>query len=86
MINLVVVCWWFVLNEIFIISLPNILANKKIIPELRQNNVTTRKIKNELDNMIEGSNESMLEEFKELHHSLFNKDENKFSKIIENLI
>ena len=81
---------YFIISSILLtldyISLPNILANKKIIPELRQNNVTTRKIKNELDNLIEGSNESMLEEFKELHHSLFNKDENKFSKIIENLI
>ena len=80
----------FVISSILLkldyISLPNILANKKIIPELRQNNVTSRKIKHELDNLIKGSNENMLEEFIKLHHSLLNKDENKFSKIIENLI
>ena len=80
----------FVISSILLkleyISLPNILANKKIIPELRQNNVTSKKIKNELDNLIKGANEKMLQEFKKLHYSLFNKEENKFSKVIENLI
>ena len=80
----------FIISSILLrldfISLPNILANKKIVPELRQNNVTSKKIKNELDNLIKGANEKMLEEFKKLHYSLINKEENKFSKIIENLI
>ena len=80
----------FIISSILLrldfISLPNILANKKIVSELRQNNVTAKKIKNELDNLIKGANEKMLEEFKKLHYSLINKEENKFSKIIENLI
>ncbi len=67
------------------ISLPNILSNKKIVPELRQNKVTTKNIINELNLLISKPNEDLLSKFKDLHKSLINTDERKFSKIIEKL-
>ena len=80
----------FIISNILLnldnISLPNILAGNKIISELRQSNVEVTKIAFELNNLIDGSNKEILKEFKNLHHSLINKDENKFSKIIDNLI
>ena len=66
------------------ISLPNILANKKIVPELRQNDLKIKKVIKELNCLIENSNEEMIKEFKILHQSLINENDNKFSKIIDN--
>ena len=67
------------------ISLPNILANKKIVPELRQKDLKIKKVIKELNYLIENSNEEMIEEFKILHQSLINENDNKFSKIIDKL-
>ena len=67
------------------ISLPNILANKKIVPELRQNDLKIKKVIKELNCLIENSNEEMIKEFKILHQSLINENDNKFSKIIDKL-
>ncbi len=67
------------------ISLPNILANKKIVPELRQNDLKIKKVIKELNYLIENSNEEMIKEFKILHQSLINENDNKFSKIIDKL-
>ena len=67
------------------ISLPNILANKKIVPELRQKDLKIKKVIRELNCLIENSNEEMIKEFKILHQSLINENDNKFSKIIDKL-
>ena len=67
------------------ISLPNILANKKIVPELRQKDLKIKKVIKELNCLIENSNEEMIKEFKILHQSLINENDNKFSKIIDKL-
>ena len=73
------------LLQLDFISLPNILANKKIVPELRQNDLKIKKVIKELNCLIENSNEEMIKEFKILHQSLINENDNKFSKIIDKL-
>ena len=73
------------LLQLDFISLPNILANKKIVPELRQNDLKIKKVIKELNSLIENSNEEMIKEFKILHQSLINENDNKFSKIIDKL-
>ena len=73
------------LLQLDFISLPNILANKKIVPELRQSDLKTEKVIKELNCLIENSNEEMIKEFKILHQSLINENDNKFSKIIDKL-
>ncbi len=73
------------LLQLDFISLPNILANKKIVPELRQKDLKIKKVIKELNCLIENSNEEMIEEFKILHQSLINENDNKFSKIIDKL-
>lgn len=74
------------LLQLDFISLPNILANKKLIPELRQNKFKTKNIINELNQMINKSNEDLIADFKNLHRSLLNEDQNKFTNIIDKLI
>ena len=74
-----------ILLQLDYISLPNILANKKIVPELRQDDLKINKVIEELDYLIDNSNEAMIQEFKALHQSLINENDNKFSKIIEKL-
>ena len=73
------------LLQLDFISLPNILANKKIVPELRQKDLKIKKVIKELNCLIENSNEEMIKEFKILHQSLINENDNKFSKIIDKL-
>ena len=73
------------LLQLEFISLPNILANKKIVPELRQKDLRIKKVIKELNCLIENSNEEMIKEFKILHQSLINENDNKFSKIIDKL-
>ncbi len=73
------------LLQLDFISLPNILANKKIVPELRQKDLKIKKVIKELNYLIENSNEEMIKEFKILHQSLINENDNKFSKIIDKL-
>ncbi len=73
------------LLQLDFISLPNILANKKIVPELRQKDLKIKKVIKELNCLIENSNEEMIKEFKILHESLINENDNKFSKIIDKL-
>lgn len=73
------------LLQLDFISLPNILANKKIVPELRQKDLKIKKVIRELNCLIENSNEEMIKEFKILHQSLINENDNKFSKIIDKL-
>ena len=73
------------LLQLDFISLPNILANKKIVPELRQKDLKIKKVIKELNSLIENSNEEMIKEFKILHQSLINENDNKFSKIIDKL-
>ena len=79
----------FIITNLFLqldfISLPNILANKKIVPELRQKDLKIKKVIKELNSLIENSNEEMIKEFKILHQSLINENDNKFSKIIDKL-
>lgn len=67
------------------ISLPNILSNNKVVPELRQKKVTIKNIAKELNLLIKEPNKEMISKFKDLHISLFNNDEKRFSKIIEKL-
>ena len=74
-----------ILLQLDYISLPNILANKKIVPELRQDDLKINKVVEELDYLIDNSNELMIQEFKALHQSLINENDNKFSKIIDKL-
>ena len=74
-----------ILLQLDYISLPNILANKKIVPELRQDDLKINKVIEELDYLIDNSNEAMIQEFKALHQSLINEDDDKFSKIIDKL-
>ena len=74
------------LLNIEFISLPNILANRKIIPELRQKNVSVENICNQLNELVSSSNEQMIDSFREIHKTLKNKDEEKFIKPIKNLI
>ena len=74
-----------ILLQLDYISLPNILANKKIVPELRQGDLKINKVIEELDYLIDNSNEVMIQEFKALHQSLINENDNKFSKIIDKL-
>ena len=74
-----------ILLQLDYISLPNILANKKIVPELRQGDLKINKVIEELDYLIDNSNELMIQEFKALHQSLINENDNKFSKIIDKL-
>ena len=73
------------LLQLDFISLPNILANKKIVPELRQKDLKIKKVIKELNCLIENSNEEMIKEFKISHQSLINENDNKFSKIIDKL-
>ena len=75
----------YLLLQLDFISLPNILANKKIVPELRQKDLKIKKVIKELNYLIENSNEEMIKEFKILHQSLINENDNKFSKIIDKL-
>ena len=74
-----------ILLKLDYISLPNILANKKIVPELRQGDLKINKVIEELDYLIDNSNEAMIQDFKALHQSLINENDNKFSKIIDKL-
>ena len=74
-----------ILLQLDYISLPNILANKKIVSELRQGDLKINKVIEELDYLIDNSNEVMIQEFKALHQSLINENDNKFSKIIDKL-
>ncbi len=74
------------LLNIEFISLPNILANKKIIPELRQKNVSVENICNQLNKLVSSSNEQMIDSFREIHKTLKNEDEEKFIKPIKNII
>ena len=74
-----------ILLQLDYISLPNILANKKVVPELRQGDLKINKVIEELDCLIENSNEEMIQEFKAIHQSLINENDNKFSKIIDKL-
>jgi lipid A disaccharide synthetase len=62
------------------------LANKQLIPELRQNKFKTKNIISELNQMINKSNEDLIADFKNLHRSLLNDDQNKFTNIIDKLI
>jgi len=52
------------------IALPNLLANKKLIPELLQNEVTIENILDSFDELVSQDKSVLLKEFKVIHKSL----------------
>lgn len=73
--------------KIPLIGLPNILVGKKIVPELRQNNVTAGKIKKVIIKYIyENSPETLLQHYPEIQQQIEHKSStfNETAKVIYN--
>lgn len=51
-------------------TLPNLLANEEIIPELLQEDVNAENMSNQLLNFFESDNSDLISRFTELHHTL----------------
>ena len=91
--KLLVVCYKtnffnnFLLNQFLntkYISLPNILAEEKLIPELRQGFVNADQIEKELLNMSEATNLDRIKmKFLEIHNSLKVNQEDKFNCLFD---
>ena len=77
----------FLLNQFLktkYISLPNILAEQKLIPELRQGFVNVDQIEKELLNMSEATNlDRIKRKFHEIHNSLKVNQEDKFNCLFD---
>ena len=77
----------FLLNQFLktkYISLPNILAEEKLIPELRQGFVNADQIEKELLNMSEVNNLDRIKmRFHEIHNSLKVNQEDKFNCLFD---
>ena len=66
------------------ISLPNILAEEKLIPELRQGFVNTDQIEKELLNMSEATSlDRIKSKFHKIHNSLKVNQEDKFNCLFD---
>lgn len=56
------------------ISLPNLLANRAVVPELLQDEVTTERLVNELHSLLAGDQSSLRAEFEALHQLVMGPD------------
>jgi lipid-A-disaccharide synthase len=52
------------------ISLPNLLANKPLVPELIQNKATVKNLSSQVVNLFKASNAELTEQFDQLHQQL----------------
>ena len=77
----------FLLNQFLktkYISLPNILAEEKLIPELRQGFVNSDRIERELLNMSKATNLDRIKiKFDKIHNSLKVNQEDKFNCLFD---
>jgi lipid-A-disaccharide synthase len=68
------------------ISLPNLLANQALVPELIQDKATVEKLSAEVVNLIKANNYELVEQFNELHEQLSLDTANLATEAITNLI
>ena len=73
------------LNQTKLISLPNILSEKKIVNELIQTDVNKKNLIIELDKLMNEDNNQMALDFVSLHNSLINRDKFKFFDVLNSI-
>ena len=67
-------------------TLPNLLANEAIIPELLQEEVNAENMSNQLLNLFESDNSALIARFTDLHHTLkCNADKTAAKAVVEEL-
>jgi len=67
-------------------TLPNLLANEAIIPELLQEEVNAENMSNQLLNFFESDNSALIARFTDLHHTLkCNADKTAAKAVVEEL-
>ncbi len=67
-------------------TLPNLLANEAIIPELLQEEVNAENMSNQLLNFFESDNSTLISRFTDLHHTLkCNADKTAAKAVVEEL-
>ena len=67
-------------------TLPNLLANEAIIPELLQEEVNAENMSNQLLNFFESDNSALISRFTDLHHTLkCNADKTAAKAVVEEL-
>lgn len=67
-------------------TLPNLLANEAIIPELLQDDVNAENMSNRLLNFFESDNSALISRFTDLHHTLkCNADKTAAKAVVEEL-
>ncbi|GEA05960.1 lipid-A-disaccharide synthase [Alteromonas sp. KUL42] len=67
-------------------TLPNLLANEAIIPELLQDDVNAENMSNKLLNFFESDNSALISRFTDLHHTLkCNADKTAAKAVVEEL-
>ena len=67
-------------------TLPNLLANEAIIPELLQEDVNAENMSNQLLNFFESDNSALISRFTDLHHTLkCNADKTAAKAVVEEL-
>lgn len=67
-------------------ALPNILAGKKLVPELLQRDVEPSKIANLLEAQINGEHQELELEYKKIHHSLRQDADKQSAEAVINML
>ena len=68
------------------VSLPNLLANQALVPELIQDKATVETLSAEVVNLIKANNSELVEQFNELHQQLCLDSASLATEAITNLI
>jgi lipid-A-disaccharide synthase len=67
-------------------SLPNILANKEIVPELLQEEVNAQNMAKHLLKLLNGDNSNLIAEFERIHKTLQLNADEQAAKAIQSLL